>query len=78
MKLLALALAVFTAIPAHAGGPVIIEEPPELGRPAVIFSPGEKIALGAGLLLVGALLLGGGGSDNCSCNTLGETGQCTC
>jgi hypothetical protein len=78
MKLLALTLAVFTAMPAHAGGPVIIEEPPEQGRPAVFLTPGEKIALGAGLLLFGALLLGGGGSDNCACNAPDEGGQCTC
>lgn len=78
MKLLALALTLLTALPAHAGGPVIIEEPPEEGNSAVFLSPGEKIALTAGLILVGALLLGGGGSDDCPCNTPGEGGQCTC
>jgi hypothetical protein len=76
MKLLALALAICTAMPAHAGGPVIIEEPEE-GRPQVLLSPGEKIALTAGLILLGALVLGGG-SDDCPCNTPDEGGQCTC
>ncbi|HLQ20121.1 MAG TPA: hypothetical protein VK146_14190 [Tabrizicola sp.] len=78
MKLLAFTLALCTAMPAQAGGPVIIEEPPEEGRPAVILSPGEKIALAAGLLVVGALLIGGGGSDDCPCFTPDEGGQCTC
>lgn len=78
MKLLALTLTFLLAVPAHAGGPVIIDEPPEEGSPVAILSPGEKIALTAGLLLVGAFLLGGGGSDDCSCNTPGEGGQCTC
>ena len=78
MKLLALTLALSLAMPAHAGGPVIIEEPPEEGQPALLLSPGEKLALTAGLLVVGALLLGGGGSDDCPCLTPDEGGQCTC
>lgn len=78
MKLLALTLTLLVAVPANAGGPVIIDEPPEEGRPVAILSPGEKIALTAGLILIGAFLLGGGGSDDCPCNTPGEAGQCTC
>lgn len=78
MKLLAFTLALSLAMPAHAGGPVIIEEPTEEGQPALLLSPGEKIALTAGLLVVGALLLGGGGSDDCSCFSPEEGGQCTC
>lgn len=78
MKLLALTLTLLIAVPAHAGGPVIIEEPPEFGKPAMILSPGEKIAIAAGLILFGALAFGGGGSDDCTCNTLDEGGQCIC
>jgi hypothetical protein len=81
MKLLAITLALCTALPAQAGGPVIIEEPVEEGNPAALFSPGEKIALAAGLILLGAALIGagGGGSDsNCSCFTPEEGGTCTC
>lgn len=80
MKLLAMTLAVCTALPAQAGGPVIIEEPVEEGNPALLLSPGEKIALAAGLILLGAALIGGGGGSdtNCSCFTPGEGGQCTC
>jgi hypothetical protein len=78
MKLLALTLSLLLAVPVYAGGPVIINEPPEEGSPVAIMSPGEKIAITAGLLLVGAFLLGGGGSDDCSCRTPGEDGQCRC
>jgi hypothetical protein len=56
MKLLALTLSIGLAIPVNAGGPVIIEDPEE-GAPVALLSPGEKIALAAGLLLVGALRL---------------------
>ncbi len=78
MKLLALTLTLLVAVPANAGGPVIIDEPPEQGSPVAFLAPGEKIALTAGLILVGVLLLGGGGSDDCTCNTPDEGGQCTC
>ena len=85
MKLLALTLALCTALPAQAGGPVIIEEPVEEGNPALLFSPGEKIALAAGLIILGAALIGSGGGggggvvpDNCSCFTEDEGGVCTC
>ena len=79
MKLLAIALTLCTALPAQAGGPVIIEESGEESAPAALLSPGEKIALAAGLILLGALISSGGGSDSaCSCNTPDEGGQCTC
>lgn len=77
MKLLALTLSLCTALPAYAGGPVIIEDPSE-GSPAAILSPGEKLALAAGLIVVGALIFGGGGSDDCPCLTPDVGGQCTC
>jgi hypothetical protein len=83
MKLLALTLSLLLAVPAHAGGPVIIEEPPGAGIPVAGLTPGEKIALAAGLLLLGVLVFGGG-SDDCVCNrpgegeTPGEGGRCTC
>ena len=38
----------------------------------------EKIALAAGLILVGALLFGSGGSDDCACKNEVEGTQCTC
>jgi hypothetical protein len=76
MKLLAIVLALSTTLPAQAGGPVIIEEPPE-GAPVARLSPGEKIALAAGLLFLGALI-SSGGSDDCPCNTPDVGGQCTC
>lgn len=76
MRLLAMALVLCTSLPAQAGGPVIIEEPYEM-EPAALLSPGEKIALAAGLILIGALI-GAGGSDDCPCNTPDEGGQCVC
>jgi hypothetical protein len=79
MKLLAIVMTLSTALPVQAGGPVIIEEPVEEGAPAALFSPGEKIALAAGLILLGALISSGGGSDsNCPCNSPDDGGQCTC
>lgn len=77
MKLLALILTLTAAVPAHAGGPVIIEEPYE-AAPTVMLTPGEKIAIVAGLIVLGALAFGGGGSDDCPCNTPDEGGQCIC
>jgi hypothetical protein len=76
MKLLAMTFALCTALPAQAGGPVIIEEPFE-SAPAPTLSPGEKLALAAGLIVVGAMIFGGG-SDDCPCLTPDEGGQCTC
>lgn len=77
MKLLALTFALCAALPAHAGGPVIIEEPYE-AEPVAMLSPGQQIALAAGLILVGALIFGGGHSDDCPCNQPDDAGQCTC
>lgn len=70
MKTLALILAMTAAIPAHAGGPVIIEEAYE-AIPAPRLTPGEKIAIAAGLILVIGLIGTSGGSDGpaaCACN----------
>jgi hypothetical protein len=77
MKMLAMTLILFTPLAAQAGGPVLIEEPFET-VPSPALSPGERIALTAGLILVGALLFGSGGSDNCACNSDAESSLCTC
>lgn len=77
MKIIALAVVLCIPLQAHAGGPVIIEEPYE-NIPSPAFSPGEKIALAAGLILVGALILSSGGSDDCACNSIDEGSQCVC
>lgn len=77
MKVIALAVVLCVPLQAHAGGPVIIEEPYE-NLPTPALSPAEKIALAAGLILVGAFILGSGGSDDCACNTRDEGGQCVC
>jgi hypothetical protein len=77
MKMLAMTLVLITPLAAQAGGPVLIEEPFET-VPAPAFTPGEKIALAAGLILVGALLFGSGGSDDCACKNEVEGTQCTC
>jgi hypothetical protein len=77
MKLLALTFALGVALPAHAGGPVIIEDTYE-AEPAARLSPGQQIALVAGLIVVGALIFGGGDSDACPCNTPDDGGQCVC
>ena len=62
MKYLAIILALTTAIPAHAGGPVI-EEAYE-AEPAPKMKNGEKIALAALGIAVLAILSGRG--DNCT------------
>lgn len=77
MKLLAFTLILAVTAPAHAGGPVIVEEPYE-ASPVAKLSPGAQIAIAAGLIVLGALALGGGGSDDCPCNTPYEGGQCIC
>ena len=77
MKMLAMTLVLCTPLAAQAGGPVLIAEPFET-VPSPAFTPGEKIALTAGLILVGALLFGSGGSDDCACNSAVEGGQCVC
>jgi hypothetical protein len=77
MKMLAMTLVLCAPLAAQAGGPVLIEEPFE-PVPAPAFTPAEKIALAAGLILVGALLFGSGGSDDCICNSDLEGSQCVC
>lgn len=77
MKLLAMILVLCTPLAAQAGGLVIIEEPFET-VPSPAFTPGEKIALAAGLILAGALLFGSRGSDDCACKNDVEGTQCTC
>jgi hypothetical protein len=59
MKKLALILAITTAIPAHAGGPVLIEDAAETA-PVVRDNALPFILLG---LAVAAVVLGGGGSN---------------
>ncbi len=67
MKTLALILAMTAAIPAHAGGPVIIEEAYEAEAPQKM-RPGDKIALAVlGIVVLGLIAGGGkGGSDLCN------------
>ena len=60
MKRLFLILALTTAMPAHAGGPVLIEDATETVQPR------DRNALP--LIIIGALIVGGllaGGSDAC-------------
>lgn len=72
---LATGAALLIASPGHAGGPVIIEETPlveadtEDGR-----IPGWVVPVG--ILIIGALLIGGG--DNCTCNDQPEDGGGSC
>jgi hypothetical protein len=76
--LLPLALIAALAAPLHAGGPVIIEDAYE-AEPAPRLTPGEKLAIAAGLILVGALIFGGGGSDDaCTCIDQPEDGGGSC
>lgn len=71
MQKIFLAIALATALPAHAGGLVVIEEAAE-AAPAPKLKPFEKAALVAGvLLLIG--IAASGGSDNCN----GETPEPT-
>ncbi len=80
MKHLLLTAAILAPLPAHAGGPVIIEDAYE-AEPAPKLTPGEKIALAAGLLILGGLLLGNGGGDSpaaCTCNDQPEDGGGSC
>lgn len=81
MKTLFLTATLF-ATPVIAGGPVIVEEAYE-AEPVQTLTPGEKIAIAAGIILVGALIFGGnGGGDaiDCACNDQPEDGggSCTC
>lgn len=67
MKTLALILAMTAAIPAHAGGPVIIEEAYEAEAPQKM-RPGDKIAIAVlGIVVLGLIAGGGkGGGDVCN------------
>lgn len=81
MKHMLLTAALLACQPAQAGGPVIIEDAYE-AEPAPKLTPGEKIALAAGLLILGGLLLGNGGGDGaaaCTCNDRPDDGgSCGC
>lgn len=59
MKHLALILALTAAIPAHAGGPVLIEEEYTVAEPQRV----NPLVIVGGLLLIGALVSGGGDDD---------------
>lgn len=78
MKQILLTAALLAPLPAIAGGPVIVEDAYE-AEPAPKLTPGEKIALAAGIIIVGAMILGGGGgSDACTCNDQPEDGPGSC
>jgi len=83
MKKILLTAAILAPLPAHAGGPVIIEDAYE-AEPAPKLTPGEKIAIAAGLLLIGVAIIAsgnGGGGGGCICNdqpTDGGDGSCGC
>ena len=62
MKLLTAAFLLAFATPTFAGGPVIVEEAYE-AEPAPKLSPGENLAIAAGLILVIGLIAIGGGDD---------------
>lgn len=62
---------------AQAGGPVIVEDAYE-AEPAPKLTPGEKLAIAAGIIIVGALIVGGGGSGDCTCNDLPDDGGESC
>ena len=70
MKALLIALTL-AATPLHAGGPVIVEDAYE-AEPTPKLTPGQKLAIAAGLIVVGALILGGGGGSDSPCNTPDE------
>lgn len=66
-------------LPANAGGPVLIVEDAYEAEPVPKLTPGEKIALAAGLLIVGALIIGNGGGSDCACNSPDDGGgTCGC
>lgn len=68
MKRLLLLTAFLAATPVYAGGPVIEDTAEPV--PQTRLSPGEKIAIAAGLLLIIGLVAGGG--DNV-CNGPDDT-----
>jgi hypothetical protein len=62
MKALALILILALAVPATAGGPVLVEDTTETAAPAKALTPGEKVGLAIlGLIIIGAIASGGGG-----------------
>ena len=66
--------------PSFGGGPVIVEDAYE-AEPAPKLTPGEKIAIVAGILIIGGLLIGSGGSDGpaaCACNDQPDDGGTSC
>ena len=63
MPRLALILSLALALPAHAGGPVIVEDAAE-AAPLVRSHNNRLVPILFGLA-VAAILLGGGGSDPC-------------
>ncbi len=70
------------AVPAIAGGPVIVEEAYEAPA-APRLTPGEKIAIAAGLILVIGLVAGGGSGGPAACACNGDEppdggGSCAC
>ena len=56
--------AFLAAAPVYAGGPVIEDTAEPV--PQTRLSPGEKIAIAAGLLLIIGLVAGGGGDNVCN------------
>ena len=74
-------IALLLTVPVHAGGPVLIVEEAYEAEPTPKLTPGQKIAIAAGFLIVGGLLLGGGGSDGpsaCTCNGPDDGGDTGC
>lgn len=65
-------------LPANAGGPVLIVEDAYEAEPVPKLTPGEKIALAAGLLVLGAFIIGNGGGSDCTCNDQPDDGGGAC
>lgn len=62
MKALPLILTLALALPATAGGPVLVEDTTDTAAPAPGLTPGEKVGLAIlGLIIIGAIASGGGG-----------------
>lgn len=77
MKHLLLTAALLAPLPTFAGGPVIVEDAYE-AEPKPRLTPGEKIAIAAGLLVLGAFIIGNGGGSDCTCNDQPEDGGGIC
>ena len=61
MKALAVIMTLALAVPATAGGPVLVEDTTETAAPAAALTPGEKVGLAIlGLIIIGAIAAGGG------------------